>query len=177
MQKVRLFRDRSPFSLRIGALQVQTLSRTCTKTLRKRAEQTTEQKAEQNRRTDTNNAERLDEIEIASSGLDPSFLVERPTNTTHFRSVDFTPRSRSLCSGSHNTNPFGILNSQKGFGLEWKILSGNVRLKPLSGSNSVPEESLGINARLVEGLSTKRRDSIGRHKQRKHYAGRTWVLE
>ncbi len=106
------------------------------------AEQTTEQKAEQNRRTDTNNAERLDEIEIASSGLDPSFLVERPTNTTHFRSVDFTPRSRSLCPGSHNTNPFGILNSQKGFGLEWKILSGNVRLKPLSGSNSVPEESL-----------------------------------
>src|SRR5438309_7203999 len=115
MQKIRPFRDRSPFSLRIGAVQVQTLSRICTKTLRKRAEQTTEQKAEQNRRTDTNNAERLDEMEIASSGLDPRFLVERPTNTTHFRSVDFTPRSRSLCSGSHNTYPVGILNSQKGF--------------------------------------------------------------
>ena len=67
------------------------------------AEQTTEQKAEQNRRTDTNNAERLDEIEIASSGLDPSFLVERPTNTTHFRSVDFAPeKGQSLLGVSQH---------------------------------------------------------------------------
>src|SRR5437667_7272251 len=141
MQKVRLFRDRSPFSLRIGALQVQTLSRTCTKTLRKRAEQTTEQKAEQNRRTDTNNAERLDEIEIASSGLDPSFWWKGQLTPRIFDLSILRPRRGSLCSGSHNTHPFGILNSQKGFGLGWKILSENVRLKPLSGSNSVPEES------------------------------------
>ena len=107
----------------------------------KRAEQTTEQKAEQNRRTDTNNAERLDEIEIASSGLDPSFWWKGQLTPRIFDLSILRPRRGSLCSGSHNTHPFGILNSQKGFGLGWKILSGNVRLKPLSGSNSVPEES------------------------------------
>src|SRR5439155_1567010 len=51
----------------------------------KRAEQTTEQKAEQNRRTDTNNAERLDEIEIASSGLDRILTVTIGQIPTHDR--------------------------------------------------------------------------------------------